>query len=232
MEFEAQLNKLGRLKVLTDAKCIAITLGMQDVFEYVRINNPTQNLPYHGNFHQFLVAVTAFQLYPLIEPKYARNIFAAALFHDFNHSGGKESDAENIERAVAGWKTAFGDDQRFNQTTVVGLIRATLYPWEGEPTLFQGILRDADILASMDMAGVLEPINGLPQELQHKLGKVLTPKEMMKGQRSFLWGITLNTTMGRLKWGALYPTALEVQEAYVNRPARMETADAGKEVAE
>lgn len=220
--------KLMGTKLGVDARLIAASLGVEVALDYVETHNPSGKLPYHCNVHQYLVAVGAYRLLhvnaPRVDKREAAELFVAGLFHDYNHSGGTESDDINIQRAVDAFIEFTPQlPPHLSEPAIIALIRSTEWPWKDEHYhRHQDVLRDADILASAEACGVYMPITGLPKELEHKIGKLLSPKEMFEGQRDFLSNIRLNTDEGRAAWQTLYPAVLEVQAEFVGAAAQVE----------
>src|ERR1019366_5684420 len=100
-----------------------------------------------------------------------RDILLAALFHDFNHSGGKLPDNENIKNAVSCIQALLTNIHPL----VIDCIECTEYPFVKEPlTIEQRIIRDADLMQFrytnwMDMIG-----KNLRKEMEVRLGKTIT----------------------------------------------------------
>jgi len=71
---------------------------LQKGFSWIMKNSTSNNLPYH-NFNHLLTVMRytygACQFYKLTE-KEEKEMLMAALFHDVNHSGGKETDDVNV----------------------------------------------------------------------------------------------------------------------------------------
>jgi hypothetical protein len=68
-------------------------------------NNQGDKNPYHNNYH--IQRVTEFTIigceHHQIEYPYVRLAATSAIFHDFNHSGGKfKNDDDNIDLAIDG----------------------------------------------------------------------------------------------------------------------------------
>lgn len=235
-----ELVNLDTTVAVTQAVIIAKQLGLSPFLTWMQENNPAADLPYHNSMHQILVAVMAHRLYTMSQQHYLAPLddstlpalFLAGLFHDFNHSGGVETDDINIRRALDGLAAAVVDltdtSKPFDQVVVSipseiykkakCFIQATEWPWKPFPlddsTRGFDYLRDADILASSMVAGLCAPIHGLPQELKHKLnGNVLTPLEMAAGQREFLSTVKLNTLEGMVLWENSWPVIQRAQQA-------------------
>ena len=240
----AAMAKLAEAKLMVDVEQLADFFDYRALFDYVKTNNPSANLPYHNNQHQFLVALTTWRLVsvgkwniPMYDigdlPFYAKDLFVAALFHDYNHTGGREDDSANIMRALDAmwdWSKMYDPGQSyFDPDLVANLIMATQFPWQAHTYDEAGfddmrdILRDADILASAEIAGFSMPITGLPVELEHKLGKVLSPTEMVAGQHDFMTKLQLHTEPGKVMWAKLYPHILNAQQAFAEEMNRTNT---------
>ena len=236
--------KLAEVKLMADVEQLADFFDCREVFDFVKTNNPSADLPYHNNQHQFLVALTTWRLLsaapwhiPLYDvsdlPMYAKELFIAALFHDYNHTGGREADSVNVMRALdAMWDWSKANDpnqSEFDPDLVANLIMATEFPWKDHQYDEDGfddmrdILRDADILASAEIAGFSMPITGLPVELVHKLGKILSPTEMVAGQHDFMTKLQLHTEPGKVMWAKLYPHILNAQQAFAEEMNRTNT---------
>lgn len=224
------MENLSREKIIVEARILADHLGVNEVLDYVMQNNPSKDLPYHNNIHQLLMAVTAVRLYTVtprvslgldnFDFEEATALFVAGLFHDYNHTGGKDEDYINIHYALEAFcvfMTQFRSPTRINinEQMVMALIRSTEWPWKKEEFHYlQGILRDADILVQLELVGTFMPIDGLPRELEHRLGKLVTPVEMANGQEQFMTSVELNTDAGKRMWEHLFPLVLNVQKFY------------------
>ena len=137
--------------------------NLWEEFFYVLNNNKSNSLPYHSLRHTLHV-LTACELifwreicYPsshFLKMSYTKKccecriLLTAALFHDFNHSGGKDEDAINIQRAVDGFCEFIKSDESDTYTRrVCQIIRATQYPYieSDDADFLCNIIRDADL---------------------------------------------------------------------------------------
>jgi len=169
---------------------------LQKGFSWVMKNNTSNNLPYH-NFNHLLTVVKytygACQFYNLTE-KEEKEMLMAALFHDVNHSGGVLKDDQNIrnaKRTVTEFITKFCEN--INSTEVCRIIDATEYPYVIEPEnmdLKQQIIRDADLLQSLEPNWIQQIIMGLSEEMN------ISIDDMITGQKSFLMNSQFNTNWG------------------------------------
>jgi hypothetical protein len=169
---------------------------LQKGFSWIMKNSTSNNLPYH-NFNHLLTVVRythgACQFYELTE-KEKKEMLMAALFHDVNHSGGKESDEYNVKTAkevVIKFINAFNID--IDPIEVSRIIDATQYPYIIEPEdmdLKQQIIRDADLMQIFEPNWIQQNIMGLCLEMN-------VPMDMMiLGQIDFLMGAQFNTNWG------------------------------------
>jgi hypothetical protein len=96
-----------------------------------------------------------------------RNLLIAALFHDFNHSGKKGDDGENIAMAVEALAAHILPEDADFFAEIADLIRATQYPHlvpSATLSLPAQILRDADLCQSFSVAWIQQVIIGLAEE--------------------------------------------------------------------
>ena len=133
----------------------------KEAYKYVLQNNPGNFNVYHNLFHLENVTNTAINgaIFHNLESIEIENIAIAALFHDFNHSGGEKSDDENIQLAINGLHNFIKgfeyvglnfDVKRLNR--IVNLIKITRYSYENQCkdlTIQEQILRDSDVLQGL-----------------------------------------------------------------------------------
>jgi hypothetical protein len=141
-----------------------------------------------------------------------RQLIVAALFHDFDHSGGVETDDVNIDRAVCAFIGRL-DFSRHFKYNVIKFIENTQYPFIHTPvSIEQKILRDADLMMITYPNWFYQVMWGLLQEAQHKTPE-LTIETVIKKQIDFIksirmfteWGVDLThrsryTTINYLEW--------------------------------
>lgn len=169
---------------------------LQKGFSWIMKNSTSNNLPYH-NFNHLLTVVRythgACQFYELTE-KEEKEMLLAALFHDVNHSGGKQNDEWNVRRAeetVTKFIEEFCSD--IDSDEVCRIIKATQYPYIIEPEdmdLKQQIIRDADLLQALEPNWIQQIIMGLSEEMNIPMDAMIT------GQKSFLMNAQFNTNWG------------------------------------
>lgn len=163
-------------------------IGLADMFDWFYTHNEGRDNPYHNNTHTFCVVELIRQYCDSvgadINDSGRRQFLVAALFHDFNHSGGKEIDSVNIKRANEGFFAAWQENRRnllnkeitrilpFEAYIISSLIRSTEYPYDdwdikNESNLikFGKALRQADILSYEHDAWHEYVFEGLLKEL-------------------------------------------------------------------
>lgn len=189
-------------------------LDLGKVYSYVMENNPSQDLPYHGNFH--LESVAKFTLlgaqHHKLDKISQRNLATAALFHDWNHSGSGKDDDLNIKRAIKGFNDFYEKEGKdifteFDRDQIVNCIKPTRFPYLvecGVLSLHQKIIRDADILQGIFAQNyIVGIVGGLAKESN-------TPMEkMLGGQAGFLKGTKFCTDWANDLYKERLPEILE-----------------------
>lgn len=147
-----RLQSLGRSGI----ELIVDRLNLEPFLEFLHSFNASNTLPYHNYYHATCVFLNCYEGAWLtkLEDEETRGLCAGALFHDFNHSGGKLDDAENIKRALDGLMNA----QIYAESNLLGLsptslaiaksaIAITKDPFEGGAKTFpEQIIMDADLM--------------------------------------------------------------------------------------
>jgi predicted metal-dependent HD superfamily phosphohydrolase len=187
-------------------------MGLLLVYEYVAANNPANALPYHNLFHTQCMVLTCQRAAQAAQlPVFEREaLVVAPLFHDYAHSGGTRSDAENIAVAQA----ALGD-----AAAVLGLpdrlvarslelIATTQYPHVG-PALDESerIIRDADMCQLLYGHWFEQVYIGLRAEMAHTRGP-MSLAEFCALQHSFLPAVELHSSWGRETQATLHQVSL------------------------
>jgi hypothetical protein len=208
----ADINRysVNRLKALTEAEYLCITHGLGDYWERFLRENTGAGLSYHNRFHAAWMiskVTTMSRIYSLdiLSQKY---LMLAAMFHDFKHSGGVDTDAENVGRAMAmfrnaahyhGFENLHRDSPAMEEIiqSVTGLIGVTVYPFEREPTtVSEMIIRDADVMQGMteDFKKIIYV--DLFNEILVKMPE-LTFHQYRLGQEKFLTDVVMYTDLGK-----------------------------------
>lgn len=153
----------------------------------VKNYNPSNNKPYHNLWHTICVVKYCYLIGKDedIDDNSMMFLLLAAMFHDFGHFS--KDDSKNVERA----KQAFSDfaymieGEHFNasfvQTMVIAvhkIIDATKYPYDipdSELSLYQKIIRDADLLQWTEPTMIEHVFKGLAEEMEIPL-HIFLPK--------------------------------------------------------
>lgn len=164
-----------------------------EVKNYISENNITENA-YHNNKHMIDVFNNSMTLFNEYADQFnltendKLNLGLAALFHDFNHSGGKLKDIENIELALTALKEYLDSTNKSElYDDVKRIIIATEFPHLDINTdILQQIIRDADT-----MGGITEDYISIVKSLAKEYGKTL--QEFIPTQIKFLDTVKFNT---------------------------------------
>jgi hypothetical protein len=198
-----QVNKKYKLDLSVNPLEIIKQEGdvLARAFRYIVDNNISNDAPYHHLNHMLRVMAFCNEgcKYHRIEGKPRLNLLVAAIFHDFNHTQGKEDDSVNVEIAKKGimeWyrKNAL-NHSNINIKKVLEIVAATQYPYVIEKedlTLEQSIIRDADLMIALDHDWMGTIIIGLATELG-----VDSFKKMADGQHKFHSGIEMCSPWGK-----------------------------------
>lgn len=176
-----------------------------------RVSNKSTHLPYHNEYHSLCMVLNCFEgaIHEKVSESEMRSLVAAALFHDFNHSGGHTDDSVNIEEALRGLfhaHTAFaaGDlalsPQEYEDA--VAAIRITKYPYEESPvTAIQKIIRDADLMQVYEQSDyrLCKQFRGLKEEVEILHRRSYTIEEWATGCKAFNDAVEWHTDWARAK---------------------------------
>lgn len=192
---------------------------LTNAYEYVRNNNDSNELPYHNFYHTLCVVkncytgalklgLALFETYELI---------LAALFHDYNHSGGELTDDLNISKALNGFESFLIYDGNFEQhlyDKVSEIIKVTQFPFVREPSTDQEkIIRDADLMQCYEESWYEHIIMGLRQEIEVSSKKEISVKEMLENQLKFISSSTFYTEWGQERFEKEWPSlAIVIKE--------------------
>lgn len=132
-------------------------------------------------------------------------LIMAALFHDHNHSGGRESDKVNVTRAIEFLLTKFGHQNLIDHfgarwSEIRGAIDSTLFidgEFPVEPkTFLSKCLRDADLMSIYSNEG-RNLLVGLLDELGTPVHSAEDVDKAVAMTSQFLKGATMYTTFGQ-----------------------------------
>lgn len=177
---------------------------LASALKYVILNNKTNFAPYHNLHHMTRVTYHSHRIIShdysnILSNNQINDVLIACLFHDMNHSLGKLPDSENILNAVTAfqnWYELSEDASEVDPDAVVGIIAATEYPYvipADKLTDQQKIIRDADLMISMDNDVINTIVIGLKEEMG--VDSVL---DVVKGNIKFHENIKFNTEYGQV----------------------------------
>ena len=160
---------------------------------YILENNLVEN-DYHNNEHMVNVFNNSIILFNHYKDEYKLTPYnklslgLAALFHDFNHSGGKLKDSENIELALVALKEFLVTINKSDlYDDIENIIIATEFPHlDIDLDILQKIIRDADT-----MGGIIEGWKSVVTNLASEYNKTLV--EFIPSQIKFLDTVKFNT---------------------------------------
>jgi hypothetical protein len=155
----------------------------QKALQLLATENPSNFLPYHNLQHHLTVAKYCLQgarAEGLTETD-TQNLLIAAFLHDFGHSGGAKTDAENVDLAIDTCREFLlhNNFPLAEISKITDIIRATQYPYvlEAESlNICQKILRDADLMQMYEPTLFSMNISGLASEM-----KVSIPRSVQMG---------------------------------------------------
>ena len=171
---------------------------LQKAFKYILLNSKSNNGPYH-NLNHLLTVLKYCYLGALSEgvkdEKELRELLVAAIFHDVNHTIGKEKDDVNVQNSKDAIDKFLKQEEIDVDTDYMNkLLDATQYPYviEGKDLdLKQGIIRDADLMQVLEYNWIHQNIAGLSSELKMDFLDFVQP------QRKFLESAAFNTDWGK-----------------------------------
>lgn len=184
-------------------------LDLDYYFSIILTKNKSNVIPYHNLKHTLTMMLNAFdifnhdvydytKLYDTKKCDELRAICIAALFHDFNHSGGTlQSDEDNISLAIDAWNKYTKEDEYWVKF-IEHLIKGTQYPYiNDEPNIYVQILRDADMMQWFEDDFIEHTLMGLNKEM---LGKSSLSVKMLEGQLQFMKNAKFYTPFAKIKY--------------------------------
>lgn len=183
--------------------------NLLDYLDYFNKNNLGKNNPYHNEYHSYSVVLNCYQgaIVEGLSTFSIKSLLLAALFHDFNHSGGEfADDNENINQALGGLfkfiKSLNNEKLTAKELILIGdIIKITKYPYEEAPSIIeQKIIRDSDLMQAYEQNQtiLLAQYTGLYEELI-KTKTELSFEQYIIGSKSFLSNIKWETDWAKYK---------------------------------
>ena len=147
-----------------------IDIVFNNAKKYITKNNNSKN-HYHNNKHMLDVFKNSMILFDEYKDEYELNsidkicLGLAALFHDYNHSGGKLKDDENIEIALDELKKYLNIiDKKKLYNNIKKIIKVTEFPHKDvDLDILQKIIRDADTMGGI-IDGWISVVKSLAKE--------------------------------------------------------------------
>lgn len=187
------------------------------------INNPYHNYKHCNDVTTWCEKILLHEGITQLSPE----LLWAALFHDYNHSGGLLPDSENIKNARIGLTVKYkhytqGYAFQFQTGYVLAkaheIIDCTLFD-NGFPntprSLDQQVIRDADLMSVfLPLEESLVMCNGLYQELLVKQ-PLLTKQDYWSKNVEFLSNVTWFTSYGKLLSKSLPEKLKELESVFL-----------------
>lgn len=171
---------------------------LQKALKFIIINSESNNSPYHDLNHLLTVLKYCYQGIEgekISNKKEVTQLLLSAIFHDVNHTAGKEKDDVNIKNSKKIMKKFIESEKiDVNLDAMNDILDATQYPYEidgSDLNICQSIIRDADLMQVFEYNWIQQNIGGLSNELNLKFIDFLTP------QRKFLENAEFNTSWGK-----------------------------------
>lgn len=218
-------HAMEKVVARTEAQLYLAKNGLNHALAYVQIQNPSNGVPYHNLDHMLTVVKWCGRLSGMCEllPAEEKALILAAIFHDYDHTAGVADDAVNIERALKGL-TEFAEIHRIDEELLLAAsanIRVTQFPFILAPqTISQKIIRDADLLQSLEPDRQEVLIGGLRKELEVRLKRKITRREFCENQVKFLGELKLFTTPAQVIFDAAKPYLFSEFAAIADQPKR------------
>lgn len=186
-----------------------------DLIHYYKLvmKAPNAYAPYHNVRHMLHVFWESYDgaVQMGLDKRQMRNLLIAALMHDYNHTGVKNDDSVNIQRALEALSMNLLPEDLPYMDEISTMIKCTKFPYDGqEYTQDQLILRDADKSQTFSLAWVQAILYGLGKELN------MSYEEMLKLQRPFLVNMKFETPWGQNKFGPLIDGRLKLVDEMIN----------------
>lgn len=212
-----RMARINRVQNRTEALLYLQKHDLVAAHAYLSIENPSGNIPYHNNDHALTVVKWCGRLDSMLTPTEntcVRGMLLGATFHDFRHSGGQRPDTDNVSDALDALVQFANIHKRSFKASEIDVamkcIECTVFPFTVEPVGYEPmIIRDADILQSIDID--FENILGdqLRKEIIVSRGENITRKQFAEGELAFLETVQMYTEPGKVLWAAAKPVLVE-----------------------
>lgn len=184
-------NKLSIIHIIDEYE--SLRLGLK----YIINNSKSNNAPYHNINHMLTVTRNVYDALDylfMLEDERCEELLLAALFHDYNHSMGKEKDDYNVTEAKKGLRDFLeSENLEMDIEFMESILDATEYPYKishHQLNFYQKLIRDCDLCQVFEYDWLKQCVFGLSLEMG------FTFKELLAGQKKFLQSITFLTDYG------------------------------------
>lgn len=169
---------------------ISANKNLSDFYRYYISHCTSLTLPYHNINHTLGMMQHVITIYEAVNKGGKSSVYGfrlddqdlfmlltAAMFHDFNHSGGRFDDSVNIENAINGLFSCIdaclieNEDSIRLKEACAELIKATQFPYVIPDEMLdirQRILRECDITVCFYEDYISHTIFGLAEEMKQK----------------------------------------------------------------
>lgn len=202
----------------TEAALYLSKYNLTAVADYVCTQNSSAFLPYHNIHHalnmvkwicRFNAMAPDVDALPYLE---MRVLLIAALFHDFDHSGGRKEDSDNIRIARHAFQVFISKNIEIDVQLTIdeievvdSLIAVTQFPFIHRPkTRSAKLIRDADLFGSFEVHCV-DILKGLKQEVELKNRTGIATEAFIEAQKQFLGKAEFYTVEAQTMHNALFP---------------------------
>lgn len=163
-------------------------------------HNKSNNNPYHNFYHTMTIVKNIWSICNSEDLPYdkTRLLLISGIFHDFNHLGGKQKDdSENIKLALESFIEYSIENDEGNEF-ITSMIKCTQFPYDKDESLdfYQMVIRDADILQSLESNYIQQVLFGLNMEMSGST-KLTIPQ--LENQIKFMSSVEIFTDYTKLK---------------------------------
>lgn len=185
----------------------------QKALRHIILTNIANNAPYHNLNHLLTVTRHAYEGLKFENrlDEFTEDILVACLFHDYNHSQGKEKDDINVKIAKEGMVNFLNslECNPLDTDFMEYIIDATQYPYvipSEDLCPYQKIIRDADLCQIYEYDWLKQNIFGLSLEMG------IPVVDLLPGQIKFLENIEPLTDYGKYMYDKYFKSVCEEVE--------------------
>lgn len=192
LKFKQALEELRLMNHQGALQELLVMFDLQALYDHFLSFNTALQAPYHNHYHAGCMIINCYEgaYHEGLSEAETRQLLIAAMFHDFDHTAGRQSDAVNVKLAgmAVSMLPSMGLLSPEDSEVVRSIIEITRYPFDQEPkTPQERIIRDADLMQLYENDGerVRDQYLGLMREVSVRLEKQLTLREFIEGQGKF-----------------------------------------------